>query len=256
MKTPVLIAAYNEAAYIGSTLDALDKRTCEPVVIANGCDDETAAIARSFGASVIERVEQGKLPAIQEALLSLGERALGPVLFLDADSQPRFPKLWARTMQRDIDPDVAHVRAGCISYFGGSVMDDIGWTAKAQLDAQKASRGGIPRFCGANMLTQIRHERVLGKVLELPHIWLGEDHAIGMTISEQDGHADQTADLRANVKTSTRSLPSVTHVISVGGEEAKKELGKRYEERAAPGSITYRSYAKREKRQSPSIASN
>ena len=248
MKTPVVIAAFNEEAFIGPTLNALDNKTCEPIVVANGCDDSTADIARNFGVSVIERAEQGKLPAIQEALRCLGERALGPVLFLDADSQPRFPKLWVNAMQKGVDVDGVHVRAGSISYMGGSLLDDIGWTVKAQLDACKALKSEVPRYCGANMLTQMRHERVLGKILELPHIWLGEDHAIGTTISDHDGVADQTVDLRANVKTSARFLPPVTHVICVGAEEAKKELGEQYKERAAPGSITYRSYMMRRKR--------
>lgn len=248
MKTPVVIAAYNEAAFIGPTLRALDNKSCEPIVVANGCDDTTADIAREFGVSVIERSEQGKLPAIQEALRGLGERALGPVLFLDSDSQPRFPKLWAAAMQRGVDPDEVHVRAGSISYTGGSFLDDLGWTAKAQLDTFKALKSDVPRYCGANMLTQMRHERVLGKILDLPHIWLGEDHAIGVTISDMGGRSHQTVDLRANVKTSSRFLPSVPHVLSVGADEAKEELGRRYQERAAPGSMTYHSYVMRKKR--------
>lgn len=248
MPTPVIIAAYNEAERIGSTLDALDNKTCGPIVVANGCDDETAAIARGYGVHVIERAEQGKLLAIQEALHCLGARALGPVLFLDADSQPRFPRLWAKTMQGNIDPDTAHVRAGSLSYTGGSVIDDLGWTAKAQRDAYMAVRSGTPRFCGANMLTQFHNERILGKILELPHIWLGEDHAIGLEVAENGGAMDQLVDIRANVKTSARYLPSIAHVLSVGSEEAKKEIGRRYKERAAPGSMSFRAYARRKKR--------
>ncbi len=92
----ILIPAHNEAEYLGACLDALFVSnpvvgSVEVIVIANGCLDATAAIAKDFAAvaeakewslQVIETAEGGKLNA-----LNLGEAAAqGAVLaYLDAD---------------------------------------------------------------------------------------------------------------------------------------------------------------------------
>ena len=92
----VIIPASNEAGYIGRCLDSLLDQTLDPgslevIVIANGCTDETARIARSrathFAACgwclrVLELERGGKIGA-----LNLGDAwATGPVrVYLDAD---------------------------------------------------------------------------------------------------------------------------------------------------------------------------
>ncbi len=78
----VVIAAHNEAAVIGRCLDALMPYVAEVIVVANGCTDDTAAIARRQGATVIERPEASKAGA-----LNAGDRAAStfPRLFIDAD---------------------------------------------------------------------------------------------------------------------------------------------------------------------------
>ncbi len=91
----VLIPAHNEAAYIADCLGALFASTALPVgisvevlVLANGCSDETAQIARSvlppdgWHVEVLELPEGGKLGA-----LNAGDKiATGSVLvYLDAD---------------------------------------------------------------------------------------------------------------------------------------------------------------------------
>ena len=74
MKTPVLIAARNEAVTVGRLLERLPADLVEPIVIANGCTDDRAAVAQSFGAVVLEREEPGKLPALQDGVRHLAER--------------------------------------------------------------------------------------------------------------------------------------------------------------------------------------
>jgi Glycosyl transferase family 2 len=85
----VLIPAHNEAAVIGRCLhhlfDGIDAADLEVVVVCNGCDDGTAAVARNSGhpVEVIELDEASK-----PAALRAGDRALGssfPRLYLDAD---------------------------------------------------------------------------------------------------------------------------------------------------------------------------
>jgi glycosyltransferase involved in cell wall biosynthesis len=88
----VVIAAYNEEAGIGEVLDALPATVCgletAAVVVADGCDDETAAVARKHGALVCDvPVNRG-----QGAALRLGyrlARAGGAdyVVTTDADGQ-------------------------------------------------------------------------------------------------------------------------------------------------------------------------
>lgn len=59
---PVTITAYNEQELIGRALRRLPSDEVEPIVATNGSTDETADIARRFGAEVIELEERGKLP--------------------------------------------------------------------------------------------------------------------------------------------------------------------------------------------------
>jgi glycosyltransferase involved in cell wall biosynthesis len=84
----VVIAAHNEAAVIGRSLDALladaGPDGVEVVVVANGCDDGTAAAANRPGVRVLDLTEPGKANA-----LNAGDAvATGfPRLYVDADVQ-------------------------------------------------------------------------------------------------------------------------------------------------------------------------
>jgi glycosyltransferase involved in cell wall biosynthesis len=101
--TSIIIPASNEAAYIGASLRALlasdvgdglgqpDRPSVEVIVVANGCSDDTAAVARSFAEvtaargwplTVLAVEEGGKLNA-----LNIGDSvATGDFrIYLDAD---------------------------------------------------------------------------------------------------------------------------------------------------------------------------
>lgn len=96
MKLSVILPASNEAGYIGACLSALFaseavEGAAEVIVVANGCRDATAEVARSFapaaaaagwGFLVLERAEGGK-----PAALTAGDAVAGGEIraYLDAD---------------------------------------------------------------------------------------------------------------------------------------------------------------------------
>ncbi|TQL40461.1 glycosyl transferase family 2 [Homoserinimonas aerilata] len=82
----VVIAAHNEQNVLGASLSALlGQAVSEPleiIVSANGCTDDTVAVATRAGVTVIDRPEPGKAAA-----LNAGERLAHyfPRIYLDAD---------------------------------------------------------------------------------------------------------------------------------------------------------------------------
>jgi glycosyltransferase involved in cell wall biosynthesis len=85
--TSVVIAAHNEAAVIGRCLDALladaHPGEIDVTVVANGCTDDTVAVAGSRpGVRVLDLAKPGKAGA-----LNAGDAAAGgfPRIYLDAD---------------------------------------------------------------------------------------------------------------------------------------------------------------------------
>lgn len=87
----ILIPAYNEALCIGETLEILVPQLSNPkqiVVIADNCSDETAAISRTFGVTVIERQDaerRGKGYALDYGLRFIEPNPPDVVLVVDAD---------------------------------------------------------------------------------------------------------------------------------------------------------------------------
>ncbi|MDJ0323739.1 glycosyltransferase family 2 protein [Cryobacterium sp. PH31-AA6] len=82
----IVIAAHNEENVIGQNLDALlAQQTVDPleiIVIANGCTDQTVAIASRPGVIVIDRAPPGKAAAVNAGdLVATGF----PRVYLDAD---------------------------------------------------------------------------------------------------------------------------------------------------------------------------
>jgi glycosyltransferase involved in cell wall biosynthesis len=85
--TSIVIAAHNEEAVLGACLDALDAGgtdcSLEIIVVANGCVDGTASVARSHAGVIVLELEQGSKPTA----LNAGDAAARsfPRIYLDAD---------------------------------------------------------------------------------------------------------------------------------------------------------------------------
>lgn len=87
----VLIPAHDEAAGIGATLETILPQlapTDRIVTIADNCSDDTAAIARGFGATVLERQDtehRGKGYALNFGLQFLADDPPDAIVMVDAD---------------------------------------------------------------------------------------------------------------------------------------------------------------------------
>lgn len=84
----VIIPAWNEAKYLPATLRALERQTHAPtevIVVDNASRDDTAAIARAWGATVLLCEQKGVAHARQ---LGLEAARTEWIATTDADSQP------------------------------------------------------------------------------------------------------------------------------------------------------------------------
>jgi len=85
MKTAAIIPAYNEERTIGAIIEAVSQvpLICETIVVSDGSTDNTAQVARSYNAKVIELAENmGKGGAMA---VGVNQTDADIVLFLDAD---------------------------------------------------------------------------------------------------------------------------------------------------------------------------
>jgi len=82
----VIIPAHNEAAVIGRLLESLPKSVgggrVHVIVSCNGCTDDTADVARGYGATVIEVKAASKIAALNAAD---SEAVAFPRIYVDAD---------------------------------------------------------------------------------------------------------------------------------------------------------------------------
>jgi 1,2-diacylglycerol 3-beta-glucosyltransferase len=100
----VLIPAHNEEGGIGRTLESVDavlRPGDQILVVADNCTDETARIARSSGAIVLERSgDPGRAEARQAGLDAARDLEWDAVLMVDADSvlEPEYLNACERAM--------------------------------------------------------------------------------------------------------------------------------------------------------------
>ena len=91
-KIAIIIPAHNESLLIADTVANLQRQNYPDdamciLVIADNCSDDTASLARSAGARVLERHgNPGKGQGLHEALLRLQEEDWSAFLVVDADS--------------------------------------------------------------------------------------------------------------------------------------------------------------------------
>ncbi len=112
----VIVAAHDEADVIGGRVANLRAQEdpgapVEIVVVADGCTDETAAVARAAGATVIEQERRGKVAALHAAVAATD----GELLVL-TDANTRFAPSALRELVAPLaDPRVG-IAAGDLRY--------------------------------------------------------------------------------------------------------------------------------------------
>lgn len=147
MRVAAVIPAYNEEATIGGVIDAVRRAACidEVVVVSDGSDDATAAVARRHGAFVIElSANVGKGGALKAGI----ERADADVyVFLDADLIGLTPAHVASLLE-PVLAGRAEMTVGRFS--GGRVATDLAQVVAPYLSGQRAVRrevlAGIPNL--------------------------------------------------------------------------------------------------------------
>lgn len=211
-RIPVIIAAYQETASIGRTLSSLDPETLQPILVVNGepLDGPTATVARQYAeqynVTILEREQPGKFPAIQAGLRFLGDTALEPVLFIDADTHLVFPKRWGEAMLKPLvkteDPSAV---SGMIALTDGAKFDNTLRMGKRAVHSI-GHRIGVndKTLYGFNMGIKIGNKNLLADVLDMPNIWPGEDRALADKVSGQVGGYYQSLDPSTYVQTSAR----------------------------------------------------
>ncbi len=249
-RVPVIIAASQEQGYIARALRSLaTTKIVSPIVVVNGPRDNTASIAREYGACVIEREEPGKLQAVQEGLRHLWDQnrdaALGPVLFMDADSYLR-TKRWPSVLQRNLmQQDGPAVVSGLTIYCDGGKSTMLVRDAKRFTDSVSARRTNQTRATyGYNMGIKMDSPAILDTVMSLPATWPGEDRLIADVVREQDGGGfTQLLSIGSAVVTSARYQNSLMERLRIGKDAQRALIKSDYAERSNGADYAYDGHA-------------
>lgn len=176
MSLPILIPARNEAEFIGNTLDTLPDDV-QPVVLANGCQDDTAEIARATGATVMEFEEPSKLRALQEALKMLNHELLTGFVIIDADTTVVWKSFTSSVYRHLGDSAISMVQSPVI--FGQLETNrPLFWRSVWHYanDLRKFLHGQKP-IHGSRMILR-PNQSAIDEIVELPELWPGDDRAI------------------------------------------------------------------------------
>jgi len=112
----VVVPAYNEEAYLGDCLASLRAQDfsgpVEIIVVDNNSSDRTAAVARSFGVTVVFEPEPGVCQARQRGTAG----ARGHIV-VSADADTCYEPGWLDSIDRWFDAHPDHVAVGGPCYF-------------------------------------------------------------------------------------------------------------------------------------------
>ena len=112
----IVIPCYNEEAYIAETLQSLKqqdfKGAYEIIVVDNRCTDKTAAIAKRFGARIIQETAHAGVCWARQA----GTKAARGEIVISSDADTIFAPHWLSDIDRAFrqDPSLVAVCGACV----------------------------------------------------------------------------------------------------------------------------------------------
>jgi glycosyltransferase involved in cell wall biosynthesis len=223
----VIVTAYNEAARIGATLDALARAfpAAHVLLADDGSTDTTAQIAAARGVQVV-RSEQmvGKggaaTPAAREALRIAAAEGVGDAIFVlcDGDLGASAGEL-AALVQVVAGGEAELVVAAFRRRVGGGVGLALGF-----------ARWAIRRRCGLQTVAPISGQRALSAraLADVLPFAEGFGMEIGMTIDAvRAGHRLREVELDLAHRASGRTLAGFAHRARQLGDFARVYLGRR-----------------------------
>lgn len=242
----MLIAARNEANSISRTLEMLTPQA-DPIVIPNGCTDQTAQVAEQYGATIIQTNIEGKMTALQSGIRYLGKRALEPFLTLDADSRPIFPAWWLGSLLKTryiLPEDEPAVVVGPIVFTSGADPLLNTYRTARTLHRLVATRNNPQEgsFAGGNMLIHTLRDEIVEEILELPQIWPGEDAVIKDVVVESGGNVRKSLNPLASIFSDSSRYPTLRKILAKGRKQTREDFRQTYLDDAPPNSITGTEY--------------
>lgn len=238
---PVIIPAYNEGHRLARTLKRLSATTVEPLIAMNGCTDNTLNVVERFGVSYLMNDEQGKLPIIQKSLRFLGKQALNPLIILDADTYPLMPRQWSRYMNQELSSSKKPMALSGLCWFNSDnkIYSSIHSMRRVK-NSILSEQNHTVNVCGPNLGLNIKNTQILDHILNLPHLWPGEDTAMVEIIVQNNGlfkHSFSPDSLTFTPLSD--SYPPLLKSLRVGKQASKKIAQEAYIVRGAPGSFPY-----------------
>lgn len=212
----IVIPAHNEAAGIGSTLDSLAplalSLNVDVVVVANGCADDTVAIAQSKpGVKVLELREPSKTSALNLAEMAT---ARWPRIYLDADIRISLAAVCDTLTQLDRTGALA----GRPPYLW--VLDGVSWPVRAYYHARNRIPSAHLALWGAGVYALSADGR--RRFGAFPDI-VADDLFVDNQFAAWEKQVVQTDPVRVSVPRSARSLLKVLRRQNRGAKQLRSE---------------------------------
>jgi glycosyltransferase involved in cell wall biosynthesis len=143
MTLTVIIPAYNEEKYIQRTLESI--KGFEVIVVCNGCTDNTALVAKKYGAKVIEIKEKGVSKARNTGAMHASNSKF---VFLDADT------LVSPTLLKKISISKSQIGATLVKADSKKVHDRMFMSLKSVINTLFNHSSGLV-YCDKNIFERV-----------------------------------------------------------------------------------------------------
>lgn len=119
----VVIAAFNEEKYLPNLLQSLSRQTRKPdeiIVVDNNSTDQTAALAKTFGAKIVRETTPGYVHALNKGLQS----AKGEILAV-TDADTILPAHWVEAIEKEFEDTKTVAVTGPLEYKSESFITQL-----------------------------------------------------------------------------------------------------------------------------------